>query len=47
MPIFDDLDLFSLNITKQFLKIKEHQKKVEKSPFVEELVENYGALMKK
>jgi hypothetical protein len=47
MPIFDDLDLFSLNITKQFLKIKEHQKKVEKSPFIEELVENHGKINEK
>ena len=43
MPIFDDLDLFSLHITKLFLRIKEHQKEINNSPLIIEnkLKDNY------
>ena len=40
MPIFDDLDLFSLHITKMFLKIKEHQKEINNSPLIDEISDN-------
>ena len=40
MPIFDDLDLFSLHITKMFLKIKEHQKEINNSPLIDEISSN-------
>ena len=40
MPIFDDLDLFSLHITKLFLRIKEHQKEINNSPLIDEISSN-------
>ena len=41
------IQIYFFNITIKFLKIKEHQKKVEKSPFIEELVENHGKINEK
>jgi hypothetical protein len=41
MPIFDDLDLFSLHITKLFLKIKEQQKEINNSPLIDEISDNH------
>ena len=40
MPIFDDLDLFSLHITKLFLRIKEHQNEINNSPLIDEISSN-------
>ena len=40
MPIFDDVDLFSLHITKLFLRIKEHQKEINNSPLIDEISSN-------